>query len=116
LNIFPDERKALVYYEVEKETQIAVISLDENSVRELVILPKLNLSLSQFRGLTFSAGGKKVIFPTEEGISVFNFSVPETPVLLFKWDVGKIEFVDVTNRGQTLCMAGPIGGACAAFK
>lgn len=116
LSIFPDERKALVYYEVEGASQIAVVSIEENSVRELVILPKLNLSLSQFRGLTFSAGGKKVIFPTEEGISVFNFSVPETPVLSFKWDVGKIEFVDVTNRGQTLCMGGPQGGACSAFK
>ncbi|MBX7147878.1 hypothetical protein K1X76_02230 [bacterium] len=106
-----NEKWALVYHESGNGNFISVIMLD--SLTEASIIGDLTLSARQFAGLSFTDGGKTVIFPHEKGVTFYDLSNPSKPSKITTWDTGNALFVDVTNKGKTVCAAlGPQGLVC----
>jgi hypothetical protein len=95
--------------------KIVVIDLTGELPTEVSLID-LSITPEQWRGLTYSLGGNRLILPTNEGVSVFNVQNPKSPLLEFTWDIGPAYFADVMNKGQTLCVAqGEEGIVCGRF-
>ncbi|EKD42041.1 MAG: hypothetical protein ACD_73C00359G0002, partial [uncultured bacterium] len=115
VGVSPDEKKAYAYYESGSGSFISVIDLKTNN--ESGIIPLMNVSRLQFEGMSFAQGGKKILIPSDEGLLVYDLKDPKNPTILFTWPIGKVEQVDVTNRGQSFCVSlGQKGLECADFQ
>ncbi len=116
----PDGSLAYVLGKKEAEPlQIFVYDLTSGVPTSLSFLPSLDpsFSLEQFRGLTFSAGGKKLILPQSKGLAIYDMHQPQTPVLQFVWPMGHAFFAYVTGRGSIICAAlGLRGVQCGSLE
>ena len=100
----PGGKLALTYYTSSSGVFVSLTDLSLDNPVEAGVIPLPNTSVSQFEGLSFSHGGKRVLIPSDEGLLVYDIKDIKNPIHVFKWAVGKIDQVDVTNRGQTFCV------------
>lgn len=117
LDVRPAPNKKLAYalYKTEENLSLGVIDLNPPSPVELSVIK--NVELESLQGISFSKGGNSLILPTKQGLSVYDMTNPKTPKELYQWKIGPATFVDVTDRGRTVCAAvGEIGIECARFK
>ena len=117
VSVSPREKRAYVFLDVEGKSAIAIIDLTQEKPAEVAILPNLPLKRDQFKGLTYSYGGLRLLLPQDDGLAVYDVKDPQKAKLEFVWRLGKAFFADVTNRGQTVCVAlGEKGVECGNFE
>ncbi|MBI2340269.1 MAG: hypothetical protein HYU99_07895 [Deltaproteobacteria bacterium] len=116
VKVSPDEKVLYAFYERDGGVFISLVNLTTDPPMEASIIPNLKMTASQFRGISFSAGGKILLLPGDEGLSIYNVTNPKNPIFIYRWPVGKVFHADVANRGKTVCAAlGPKGLECGEF-
>lgn len=117
VKVSPDEKAAYVFYEKADGAFISIVDLSGDAAKELAVIPNVKMTASQFRGITFTSGGKILLMPDDEGLAVYNVGNPKNPVFAYRWPVGRAFHADVTNRGKTVCVAlGANGVECGSFE
>jgi len=104
IQLSPNYKAAYLFVERGEERDILLVSLGENIV-EMGRLANVMMDEDQFRGMSFSAGGARLLLPQERGLAIYNVSDLRKPKLVEVWEEGVALFADVTNKGQTLCAA-----------
>ncbi len=113
----PDQSIGYVFFEsTDSKPFISLIDLKPADPVMIGSITNLNLQENQFRGLTFSAGGGRLLLPNDQGLAVYNVKNPASPRLEYLWPLGKTFSADVTQRGQVVCAAlGDRGVECGSF-
>lgn len=112
----PNKKIAYLFVERSGENHITLFDLKASEPSEISDIKNISMDQKQFRGITFSAGGNKLIVPNRKGLRIFDVKNPKKPTLLFDWPLGRVNFADVTNRGMIVCAAlGENGVECGEF-
>lgn len=117
LAVSPDEKRAYVFYQKDDGAYISIADISGDVPKELGVIKDVSLTAEQFKGLSFSQGGKIILLPTLYGIYAYDVSNAAAPALSFTWDGSTTTSIDVTNHGKSFCAAlGENGAICGNFK
>lgn len=117
VRLAPNKKLAYALYKTAEGPSLGVIDLSPPNPVELSVIKNVEWNAESLQGISFSKGGNSLILPTKQGLSVYDITNPKTPKELYQWKIGPTTFVDVTDRGRTVCAAvGEMGIECARFK
>lgn len=115
--VSPREKMAYAFSKNKGAAFISIINISADPPAEVAVIPNVSMTREQFRGLTYSAGGRRLLLPQERGLVVYDVKDPKKPTREFTWPIGRAFYADVINRGKTVCVAlGKKGVECGNFE